>query len=98
MIAFLYKGLRYTMITLRVFVDYHKRAISIMYLKDFMIQSCKRIDTLVAKGDIISLSKCLKGDWEIQAMKGTPYVLVVCSLMYAQVCAFGYSIHRWNAR
>ena len=50
------------------------------------MQSCKPIDTPITKGDKFSLSQCPKGDLEIQAMKGTPYALVVGSLMYAQVC------------
>ena len=50
------------------------------------MQSYKPIDNPVTKGDKSSLSQCLKDDLEIQAMKRTPYVLVVGSLMYAQVC------------
>ena len=42
--------------------------------------------TPIFKGDKFSLSQCPKGDLDIQAMKGTPYTLVVGSLMYAQVC------------
>ena len=55
-------------------------------LKRFGMQSCKPVDTPVTKGDKFSLSQCLKGDLEIQAMKETPYDSAVGSLMYAQVC------------
>ena len=49
-------------------------------------QICKPIDTHVTKGDKLSLNQCPKVALKIQAIKETSYVLVVGSLMYAQVC------------
>ena len=40
----------------------------------------------MAKGDKFSLSQCPINDFEVKEMQKIPYVLVVGSLMYAQVC------------
>ena len=45
----LYKGLRYTVIALGVFLDYHKRAISIMYLKDLTYKVVNELTPLSLK-------------------------------------------------
>ena len=68
-------------------MDYHKRVISIRYLKDLRCKVVNQLTLLPLKAtNLISLSQCAKGDLEIQAIKGTPYTLVVGSLMYPQVC------------
>ena len=55
-------------------------------LKRFGMQDCKPGDTLVAKGDKFNLGQCPKNGFEIKKMQKIPYVSVVGSLMYAQVC------------
>ena len=40
----------------------------------------------MAKGDKFSLNQCLKNDFEEKEMQKIPYVSVIGSLMYAQVC------------
>ena len=46
----------------------------------------KPSDTPVAKGEKFSLSQCPKNNFEIQEMQQIPYVSVIGSLMFAQVC------------
>ena len=55
-------------------------------LKRFNMHECKSGDTPVAKGDKFSLNQCPNGNLEIEEMQEIPYVSVVGSLMYAQVC------------
>ena len=50
------------------------------------MQECKSGDTPIVKGDKFSLSQCPKGNLEIQEIQTIPYMPVVGSLMYAQVC------------
>ena len=40
----------------------------------------------MAKGDKFSLSQCPRNDFEIKEMQKIPYVSVVGSLIYAQIC------------
>ena len=40
----------------------------------------------IVKGDRYNLNQCPKHDIEKEQMKNIPYVLVVGSLMYVQVC------------
>ena len=42
--------------------------------------------TPIVKGDRFDLNQCPKNDFEWERMKNIPYVLVVGSLMYYQVC------------
>ena len=50
------------------------------------MQDCKPGDTPIAKGHKFSLSQCPKNNFEVKEMQKIPYVSVVRSLMYAQVC------------
>ena len=54
-------------------------------LKRYNMQDCKPLDTPVAKGDKLSLSKCQKNVLEIPEMEKFLYAQVVVSLMYIQV-------------
>lgn len=50
------------------------------------MQSCYFMKTPIVKGDKFSKVQCPQNDVERDQMKTVPYVYVVGSLMYAQVC------------
>ncbi|XP_060195238.1 secreted RxLR effector protein 161-like [Lycium barbarum] len=50
------------------------------------MENCKTGDVPVVKDDKLSLDLCPKNDLEKEYMKDVPYLSVVGSLMYAQVC------------
>ena len=55
-------------------------------LKIFKMKDYSPIITPIVKGDKFNLNQCPKNDLERKKMKNNPYVFVVRSLMYAQVC------------
>ncbi|KAG8496840.1 hypothetical protein CXB51_008132 [Gossypium anomalum] len=77
---------RYIEIDLEVFLDYHKRAISIKYSKGLACRIADQVTPLSLKETKFSLTQCPKSNLEIQEMKKIPYASAVGSLMYAQVC------------
>ena len=50
------------------------------------MKNCSPSITPIVKDDKLSLNQCPKNDLEKEFMKNMPYVSVVGSLMYAQVC------------
>ena len=55
-------------------------------LDRFQMKDCFPSLTPIVKGDRFSLDQCPKNDLEREQMRDIPYVSVVGSLMYAQVC------------
>ena len=55
-------------------------------LKRFGMQGCKPHDTLVSKGDKVSLNQYLKNSLKVQEMRKIPYSSVIGFMNYAQVC------------
>jgi hypothetical protein len=55
-------------------------------LSRYGMKECKSGDTHLAKGDKFSLKQYFQFDLEKNTMKDIPYVSVVGSLIYAQVC------------
>ena len=55
-------------------------------LERFRMKDCSPSVAPIMKGDKLSLNQCPKNDLENESMKNIPYVSVVGSLMYAQVC------------
>ena len=55
-------------------------------LKQFHMQDCKPIDTLVGKGDSLSSEMCHKTQAEIESVARVPYANAIGSLMYAMLC------------
>ena len=49
------------------------------------MQDYKSVDISMTKGDKFSLNQCLKNNFE-EKMEKIPYISVVGSLIYAQVC------------
>ena len=56
-------------------------------LERFNMSNCNPIDTLIGKGESLSLTMCPKTSKEKEAMSRVPYSSVVGSLMYAMMCA-----------
>ena len=56
-------------------------------LSRFGMINCAPGDTVVAKGDKISLQQCPKNELEKKDMERFPYASAIGSLMYAQVCS-----------
>jgi hypothetical protein len=50
------------------------------------MQSCSLGNALIVRGDVFSKFQCPQSDNERTHMQAIPYVLVVGSFMYAQVC------------
>ena len=50
------------------------------------MSSCKPVDTLVSKGEALSLNMCPKNPQEREEMSRVPYASVVGSLMYDMMC------------
>jgi len=55
-------------------------------LDRYAMKNCSPGDTLVTKGDGLTLLQYSKNDIHKEQMKDIPYVIAVESLMYAQVC------------
>ena len=55
-------------------------------LERFQMKSCLPSPSPIVKGDRFSLDQCPKNDLKREHMRDIPYVSVVGSLMYAQVC------------
>ena len=56
-------------------------------LERFRMNSCKLMDTLIARGETLSLEMCPKTEKEKEDMSRVPYSSVVGSLLYAMMCA-----------
>ena len=55
-------------------------------LKWFEMQNCKSIDTLIVKGESLSLEIALKTPNEQKQMARVPYSSAISSLMYVMMC------------